>query len=785
MYKKVFSIVLVLTIVLVAMVPAVFAATRDQEPNEPGMVGNGYGQDDRSHPLEDKRRALMQQVVIEKIKGNISADVSEVVPGEFDPLGFEGSDPVWTVLGEFSDFPHNSIPEPDRDYDNTTLWVGDSDGNTQFEPEYYMDMLFNTDEGANSMARYYLEQSSGLYTVEGLVTDWITVPGKALDYDDGAPVGPSCGPCVWSFIQDSVEGWYDQQLAAGKTPDDINAYLEKFDVWDRYDFDGDENYDEPDGYIDHFQSVHAGEGNEAGGGALGDRAIWSHSWYAFPCPLQGGEYGPEFNPQCGIQIKSADEDNPSSSDYWIGKYVINPENGGVGVFAHEYGHDLGLPDLYDYTGENSTGFWTLMSSGSWLSAEGSNDIGSKPSHLGAWEKLQLGWLNFIQVDAPVNEVIPGIELGPMEFNSDQYQALIVTLPDKYVIDDIGTPYEGDYLYYSGSGDRLDNFMYKYFNLDPGAEFSAMVNYEIETDWDYAYLVVSTDAGEMWEDVETNLSSTADPNLQNYGYGITGASDGWVKLTADLSEYEGDVLLGFRYWTDGNTVGHGFMADNLIINGSEADGAEKETDWIFDGFFRTTEKRETYNFNAYVAEFRQYTLNDEVLKNAYNFYWPGSYPLFNWVEHYPYQDGLLINYWDESFPNNNITARCNDPDQRCGGLLLPVDAHPEVLYQKGAVPWRNRLQTYDSTFGLDPTDEFTLHWRDSKLSERFTRGEIGGLAGNPTFCDYNSYHDPANPTTSVIVPETGTKITVNGVSDYTADGAYMVVSVDKCEPPVEE
>ncbi len=50
----------------------------------------------------------------------------------------------------------------------------------------------------------------------------------------------------------------------GRTDAQINADLKSFDQWDRYDFDGDGNFNEPDGYIDHFQIVHAG-GDQADG----------------------------------------------------------------------------------------------------------------------------------------------------------------------------------------------------------------------------------------------------------------------------------------------------------------------------------------------------------------------------------------------------------------------------------------------------------------------------------------------------------------------------------------
>ena len=39
---------------------------------------------------------------------------------------------------------------------------------------------------------------------------------------------------------------------------DVDADLRSYDQWDRYDYDGDGNFNEPDGYIDHFQIVHAG-----------------------------------------------------------------------------------------------------------------------------------------------------------------------------------------------------------------------------------------------------------------------------------------------------------------------------------------------------------------------------------------------------------------------------------------------------------------------------------------------------------------------------------------------
>ena len=261
----------------------------------------------------------------------------------------------------------NQIPAPNRSVDNTTIWTPD------FTKAYYENMLFSDAPGAVSMRNFYIEQSSNRYTVNGVVEDWVNVPFNEAYYGSNYCGGIVCAR-TWLFVRDSLTAWYNAQIAAGKTPAQINAYLAQFDVWDRYDYDGDGNFNEPDGYIDHFQSVHAGEGEETGGGAQGTDAIWSHRWYAFYNNI--GATGPSFNKYGGVQV--------GGSNYWVGDYTVEPENGGVGVFSHEFGHDLGLPDLYDTSGntggaENSTGFWTLYSSGSYgASGKPEDGIGSKP-----------------------------------------------------------------------------------------------------------------------------------------------------------------------------------------------------------------------------------------------------------------------------------------------------------------------------------------------------------------------------------------------------------------------
>ena len=204
-------------------------------------------------------------------------------------------------------------------------------------------------------------------------SDWVLVPNNANTYGSNY-CGSNVCQDTWRFVNDSADVWWNALVAQQGSVAAANAFLATFDVWDRYDVDGDTNFDEPDGYIDHFQSVHAGEGEETGGGAQGTNAIWSHRWFAYFAANGPDGTGP--NDFGGVRI--------GASNYWIGDYTVEPENGGVGVFAHEFAHDLGLPDEY-YTSATPAArtppaWWTLMSQGSYGTVNG-EDLGSSPDTL--------------------------------------------------------------------------------------------------------------------------------------------------------------------------------------------------------------------------------------------------------------------------------------------------------------------------------------------------------------------------------------------------------------------
>ncbi|KAB2972975.1 M6 family metalloprotease domain-containing protein [Streptomyces sp. SS1-1] len=703
-----------------------------------------------SKTVEAQRQEALNQVISgkTKVKNRGGSQVVELKSKKGDSkyveLGREKTDKIFTILVEFGDqisqfggTPgplHNQIAKPDPKKDNSTAWKAD------YNRQHFQDMYFGTGKNTESVKKYYEKQSSGRYSVDGEVSDWVKVPYNEARYGNNACGSSNCSS-VWNIVSDGLNSWVAQQKAAGRTDAQIKADVAQFDQWDRYDFDGDGDFNEPDGYIDHFQIVHAGEDESAGGGVQGTDAIWAHRWYAFG--TDAGATGPAQNKLGGAQI--------GNTGIWVGDYTVQPENGGLGVYAHEYGHDLGLPDLYDTQGgENSTGFWTLMSSGSWLGT-GKKEIGDLPGDMTAWDKLQLGWLKYDTAKAATSS---WHKLGVAEYNTKHKQALVVELPKKKVTTEIVQPAQGENQWWSGSGDSLSNTLTRSVDLTGKSAASLTLDgwWDIEAGYDYLYTEVSTDGGANWTALEGTADGTALGKDASGKPAIDGTSGAWKKLVFPLDAYAGKkVDLRFRYQTDGGVAQKGFTADNIAVtaDGSAvfSDDAETADDaWTKKGFSRIGASITDDYAQYYIAENRQYVSYDKTLKTGpYNFGFTTTRP--DWVEHYAYQNGLLIWKWDTSQLDNNTSQHPG------AGLILPIDSHPTQLKWKNGTLMRNRIQAYDSPFSTFRTDGMTLHNADVAV-------KIPSRPGVSVFNDRtNTYYDASNPSAGVKITDTNTKIKI--------------------------
>lgn len=710
------------------------------------------------NPLADERDARRKEALEKVIRGQAKvmsseadSDVVKLADGKYAEMSFERVDQVFTILGEFGDQIdprtaykepgplHNEIPEPVSSRDNSTIWQQD------FDRQSYLDLLFGDSE--ETFRHYYETQSNGVYSVDGDVSDWTELPFNGARY--GSNDIPS-NDGYWAFVQDAADKWYQDQLDAGMTKDEIVEYLSRFDERDRYDFNGDGNFSESDGYLDNFQLVFAGEGEEAGGGTLGADAIWSHRWYAFVNLI--GQAGPEGNLRGGAQI--------GDTGLWIGDYTVQPENGGLGVFAHEFGHNLGLPDLYDTAGgENGTAFWTVMSSGSWL-GHGKGTIGSTPNGFDAWSKLQLGWLNY-SVASPNRESTHTIGVSEQ---TDVPQAVVVPLPKEEVVTEYNTPFSGTGEWWSGSADDLNSRLARPVDLTGASESAALSGklwYDIEEGYDFLFAEVSTNGGESWETL---------------GEPITGTSDEqWTDYELDLSDHVGqEILVQFRYTTDGGVHHAGAMFDDLAVT---ADGEQVFFDdvesgvgeweaigWeIFGG--STSEFKGTY----YIAENRQYAGYDSTLETGpYNFGRARTRP--NWVDHFPYQNGVLIWQWDERYEDNQTSVHPG------AGEILPIDARPTALRWDDGALVRNRLQSFDATFGAESTDPLAVSMekqQDGRTQIAFLDVPVQDPVTVFDDSDPKRYWDPDNPRNSAKVAGYGVSIKV---VDQSTDGLEQTLVV---------
>jgi immune inhibitor A len=163
------------------------------------------------------------------------------------------------------------------------------------------------------------------------------------------------------------------------------------------------------------------------------------------------------------------------------------------------------------------------------------------------------------------------------------------------------PRSGSYYFWSNRGEESDTTLTRAFDFSKhnGAlTFSYSTWYDLEQDYDYAYLEVSTDGGKTWKILNTPSGTADNPAGSSYGWGYNGKSGNsivsgnqvshWITETVDLSAYAGKkVLLRFEYITDAAVNGEGLVLDDLSIPeiGYTTDLETDDGGWQADGFVR--------------------------------------------------------------------------------------------------------------------------------------------------------------------------------------------------------
>jgi M6 family metalloprotease-like protein len=208
-------------------------------------------------------------------------------------------------------------------------------------------------------------------------------------------------------ISGACFGWYRLNRptayygADGKVRDDPNSDGESESWWlirdaiERSDRDVDfKNYD-------HVVIVHAGAGQESD--KRRTELIWSVHYSSLSITTSDG-----------ITIKSAS----ITPEYQLDADIL-------GVNCHEFGHELGLPDLYDVDGDKDfVGRWCLMGSGNW----NGQPRGSLPAHPMAYCKMRLGWLPKGNIKTIYSSETASLE--SLDSRSAVLQAMMLPLTDK-------------------------------------------------------------------------------------------------------------------------------------------------------------------------------------------------------------------------------------------------------------------------------------------------------------------------------------------------------------------
>ncbi|GLX82696.1 immune inhibitor A domain-containing protein [Thalassotalea eurytherma] len=607
---------------------------------------------------------------------------------------------VLAIMVDFPDLPYNenrlSASDTDMYYDD-------------YSQDHYTDLLFSTTGYAGpsgqtieSAYQFYQEESGETLNFTGNTVGWIRADNDAADYGANDDTGDDLD--VPALVLEAVtKAVAEQQID-----------LSEYDQTDYFDIDGDGNINEPDGIIDHVMLFHSSVGEEAGGGVLGDDAIWSHRFFVF------------------------DENNQPvdvpGSDIRLFGYTINPIDAATGVVVHEFGHDLGVPDEYDTANGqygSPVGNWSVMASGSWVgNPAGTSPVSFSPFARDYFQTRYGGnWINQEVVEFE-DITTHAATIASATTHDSSVNQIKVMLPEQQV--SIGAPYSGSYQFWSGNGDEKTNTLSFDVTLPADAAVLSMkARWNIEVDYDYLQVKVD-DVAIVGN--HTKVTNEFHPSISNFITGdsvdISGSEGdlGWVDLTFDLADFAGQtVTISFLYKTDQFEGGYGFMADDLSIDAGDTNvsslGAETDTGYTLDGFNRITDSIDGAAHHYYV-QLRDYSDTDSELGSR------------------DYHPGVLLWYNDTGTANNQVN---NHPGQVMVGV---VDADQRPIKSTSGRLYGTSTQISDAAFRTTPHDATSFDTETSTFS---------------LFDDSLDYSFPAQPESGINLPFVGMTMSVDSMN----------------------
>ncbi|MEE9269673.1 MAG: M6 family metalloprotease domain-containing protein [Candidatus Krumholzibacteria bacterium] len=252
-------------------------------------------------------------------------------------------------------------------------------------PAATLDNQLFTSNPNGTITQLYTEMSYGNVTLTGDVWGWVTASNSDLFYEGGCQ--GLCGSArTGQLILEALKG--------------VDASVD-FGQYDNDGPDGLPNSGDDDGFVDFIAIVHPETGAECG-----TSNMWSHRWVVWGWP------------EIAFPGWTTNDPRAGGGKIIVSDYTIQPALGSdstgcgvgtieIGVFAHEFGHAFGLPDLYDIDGGGQgIGHFGLMGSGNWR-------LPTNPAHMCAWSKVQLGWLTPTVVSgASQTLALNSVELSP-------------------------------------------------------------------------------------------------------------------------------------------------------------------------------------------------------------------------------------------------------------------------------------------------------------------------------------------------------------------------------------